>query len=70
MSERSRLLSNDFAGVRAVGDSNLADRENVVNLHIGIPHRRDAGRDDVQLLYNVIALQSQYYSSPTTSART
>ena len=43
--------------------SNLADRESVINLHIGIPHRHDAGRDDVQLLYNVTALQSQFYSS-------
>jgi hypothetical protein len=44
--------------------SNIADRENVVNLHFGIPHKRDAGRDDVQLLYNVTAMQSEYYSSP------
>lgn len=43
--------------------SNIADRENVVNFHIGIPHRHDAGRDDVQLLYNVTGLQTQYYSS-------
>jgi hypothetical protein len=43
--------------------SNLADRESVINLHIGIPHRHDAGRDDVQLLYNVTALKSQFYSS-------
>ncbi|HEY1656564.1 MAG TPA: TonB-dependent receptor, partial [Candidatus Tumulicola sp.] len=27
------------------------DRENVVNLHFGIPHRNDAGRDDVQALF-------------------
>ena len=47
----------------AYGVSNLADRENVVNLHFGIPHRHDAGRDDVQLLYNVVALQTQFYSS-------
>ncbi len=47
----------------AYGVSNLADRENVVNLHIGIPHRHDAGRDDVQVLYNVVALQTQFYSS-------
>ena len=26
-------------------------RETVANLHFGIPHKRDAGRDDVQLLY-------------------
>jgi len=43
--------------------SNIADRENVINLHFGIPHRHDAGRDDVQLLYNVVALDSQFYSS-------
>ncbi len=47
----------------AYGVSNLADREGVVNLHIGIPHRHDAGRDDVQLLYNLVALQTQFYSS-------
>ena len=34
-----------------------------MNLHIGVPHRHDAGRDDIQLLYNVTALQSQFYSS-------
>lgn len=44
--------------------SNIADRENVVNLHFGIPHKRDGGRDDVQLLYNVTTMQSQFYSSP------
>lgn len=43
--------------------SNLADRENVLNLHIGIPHKHDAGRDDIQFLYNVTALKSQFYSS-------
>jgi hypothetical protein len=47
----------------AYGVSNLADRESVVNLHIGIPHRNDAGRDDIQVLYNVVALQTQFYSS-------
>ena len=47
----------------AYGVSNLADRESVVNLHIGIPHRHDAGRDDIQLLYNVVALQTQFNSS-------
>jgi hypothetical protein len=47
----------------AFGVSNLADRENVVNLHIGVPHRNDAGRDDIQILYNVITLQTGFYSS-------
>ncbi len=44
--------------------STLSDRENVANFHFGIPHRHDSGRDDVQLLYNVTSLQSQFYSSP------
>jgi Carboxypeptidase regulatory-like domain/TonB dependent receptor len=43
--------------------SNLVDRETVINLHFGIPHKHDAGRDDVQLLYNPVALHTQYYSS-------
>ena len=43
--------------------SNLADRESVINLHIGVPHRHDGGRDDVQILYNVVGLHTQYYSS-------
>src|SRR5580700_7552070 len=47
----------------AFGVSNIADRESVVNLHFGIPHRRDGGRDDVQVLYNVTGLQTQFYSS-------
>ncbi len=47
----------------AFGVSNIADRENVINLHFGIPHRHDSGRDDVQVLYNVTTLQTQFYSS-------
>lgn len=43
--------------------SNLADRENVINLHFGIPHRHDSGRDDIQVLYNGTSLISQFYSS-------
>jgi Carboxypeptidase regulatory-like domain/TonB dependent receptor len=43
--------------------SNISDWENVINLHFGIPHKRDAGRDDVQLLYNNVALHTQFYSS-------
>lgn len=42
--------------------SNLADREAVINMHFGIPHR-DGGRDDIQLLYNNSAVFTQYYSS-------
>ena len=30
----------------------VADREAVANFHIGVPHKHDAGRDDIQLLYS------------------
>ncbi|HZZ64778.1 MAG TPA: TonB-dependent receptor, partial [Candidatus Baltobacteraceae bacterium] len=40
--------------------SMLADREAVANLHFGIPHKNDAGRDDIQLLYDVSFLRTQY----------
>ena len=43
--------------------SNLSDREVVGNFHIGIPHRYDGGRDDVQLLYMSSANFQQDYSS-------
>jgi hypothetical protein len=43
--------------------SNISDRESVVNLHFGVPHKHDGGRDDIQFLYNPVALHTQYYSS-------
>ncbi|MBV9057517.1 MAG: TonB-dependent receptor [Candidatus Eremiobacteraeota bacterium] len=47
----------------AYGVSNIADREAIANLHFAIPHRHDSGRDDIQVLYNIAALQTQFYSS-------
>lgn len=38
-------------------------RDVVANFHVGIPHRHDSGRDDVQLLYMSSANYTQYYSS-------
>jgi hypothetical protein len=38
-------------------------RDIVANFHVGIPHRHDAGRDDVQVLYMSSANYTQYYSS-------
>jgi hypothetical protein len=32
--------------------SDIFERDNVVNLHFGIPHKFDSGRDDVQLLFD------------------
>jgi hypothetical protein len=39
------------------------DRENVVNLHIGVPHRDSALRDDIQVLYITGGIADQFYSS-------
>ncbi|MGC1381014.1 MAG: TonB-dependent receptor [Candidatus Baltobacteraceae bacterium] len=39
------------------------DRENVVNLHLGIPHRNSPLRDDIQLLYVTGGIAAQFYSS-------
>jgi len=41
----------------------VTDRENIVNLHFGIPHRKDGGKDDIQVLYAVSALVQKEYSS-------
>ncbi len=38
-------------------------RDVVANVHVGIPHRSDAGRDDVQLLFMSSANYTQFYSS-------
>ena len=43
--------------------SSFDSRDVVGNFHIGIPHRHDAGRDDVQLLYMSSANFTQFYSS-------
>jgi len=45
------------------GISNTTDRENVVNLHFGIPHHNDGGKDDVQLLYLTSEIVESYFSS-------
>jgi len=47
----------------AVFPSNTYDHENVVNLHFGLPHRNDSGKDDIQLLYDASYLWNQYFSS-------
>ncbi len=39
------------------------DRENVVNLHLGIPHHGDGGKDDIQLLYLTSEVVAKYFSS-------
>jgi hypothetical protein len=39
------------------------DRESVVNLHIGVPHRDSALRDDIQMLYVTGGIADQFLSS-------
>ena len=43
--------------------SSIADRDTVVNLHIGLPHKYDGLRDDVQILWDSGYLLNSYYSS-------
>ena len=53
------LASPDLFG----NASDVWDYENVVNLHFGLPHRNDAGKDDIQLLYDNSYLHNLDYSS-------
>ncbi len=39
------------------------DRETVANFHFAIPHKKDGGRDDFQLLFNNFAYHSLYENS-------
>ncbi|MDP9019130.1 MAG: TonB-dependent receptor, partial [Candidatus Eremiobacteraeota bacterium] len=39
------------------------DREGVFNFHIGIPHKHDPGKDDIQLLYTTSTFQTAYAES-------
>jgi hypothetical protein len=52
----------------SVGFATIYGRDTVVNLHIGIPHHNDAGRDDIQLLYDDEALKNQFYYSASDFA--
>jgi hypothetical protein len=45
------------------GVATQADRETVGNIHFGIPHHNDGGKDDIQLLYSGSHLRAQYYTS-------
>ena len=64
----TKFLSNDpgcfsafFPAYSEV--SYIAGREVVANFHFGIPHKSDAGKDDVQVLYTSSAQYRQFYSS-------
>ena len=51
-----------YSGTSA-GPSMITDRENVVNLHMGIP-KANGLRDDVQFLWSGSALNNYFYQSP------
>jgi hypothetical protein len=44
--------------------SSVVERDAVLNLHLALPHHRDGGRDDLQLLYSTSAQLEQAYSGP------
>jgi hypothetical protein len=46
--------------------NDLSDRENVLNFHFGIPHKGDAGRDDVQVLYDNFFYQTSGWDNLST----
>jgi hypothetical protein len=43
--------------------ASIAERDTVANVHVGIPHRNDAGKDDVQLLWDSSYLLNSYYNT-------
>ncbi len=44
--------------------ASLSTRDVVANFHIGIPHHKDGGRDDIQLLYDGESINNGFYQSP------
>jgi hypothetical protein len=51
----------------APGQSNaiahVADQETIANFHIGVPHKYDSGKDDIQLLYDNSLILQKFYGS-------
>ncbi|MBV8490518.1 MAG: TonB-dependent receptor [Candidatus Eremiobacteraeota bacterium] len=52
-----------FAPGPSYAQSTNYDRENIVNLHFGIPHKSGTLRDDVQMLYITGGINTWFYSS-------
>jgi hypothetical protein len=50
----------------ALRGNDLSDRENVVNLHIGVPHKNDAGKDDIQILFDNFYYQTTAWDNLST----
>ncbi|MBV8154326.1 MAG: TonB-dependent receptor, partial [Candidatus Eremiobacteraeota bacterium] len=43
--------------------ASITQRDTIGNVHIGIPHKNDAGKDDVQLLFDSSYLLNSYYNT-------
>jgi len=52
-----------FSPGNSYAQASNSDRETVANFHFGIPHKRDQGRDDLQLLYVTGNIATSFYSS-------
>ncbi|HTU82257.1 MAG TPA: TonB-dependent receptor [Candidatus Acidoferrales bacterium] len=50
-------------GFGTLNPVNIADRTAIVNVHIGIPHKNDSLRDDVQILYDNDEIFTTFLSS-------
>ncbi len=50
--------------------SNISARDAVMNFHMGIPHKNDAGKDDVQVLWDSESLHNTFYSTTNDIAST
>jgi Carboxypeptidase regulatory-like domain/TonB dependent receptor-like, beta-barrel len=50
-------------GFGSINAANIGTRTSIVNLHIAIPHKHDALRDDVQLLYDNDEIFTTFLSS-------
>ncbi|MBV9270692.1 MAG: TonB-dependent receptor, partial [Candidatus Eremiobacteraeota bacterium] len=52
-----------FTGGQGFGIANTNQRDSVVNVHFGLPHKTGNLRDDVQLMYLTSEVVAGYYSS-------
>jgi outer membrane receptor protein involved in Fe transport len=63
--QRGALMRNCyfFGPLNIELPAHVSDREVVGNFHVALPHRNDAGKDDVQLLYANSAMNTSYADS-------
>ncbi|MBV8366301.1 MAG: TonB-dependent receptor, partial [Candidatus Eremiobacteraeota bacterium] len=52
-----------YVGPQIDNPSSIIGSAGIANFHIGVPHKRDTGKDDIQLMYASSGQFLQYYSS-------